>query len=220
LQIYWWICQWKKFENRSTFGEVMDNIVVPCFFDSQCSFSSNFLIAKFWPIFGRPFVKRFALCYRSVVCPGPVCPVCPVCPGCPSVLSVSDVRALWPNSWTDQDENWHAGRPTCMPSFILIRPTIFLFGEGSEVPIWRKVDWPRPTSIPITKWRLDPCSHLAATDMGRKLGGGAGSPSNTMWRGRGLPACQVSPWSVQPFGHSARTSQTDRQNRTDRTTVR
>ena len=26
----------KKNENRSTFGEVMDNIVVPCFFDSQC----------------------------------------------------------------------------------------------------------------------------------------------------------------------------------------
>jgi len=26
----------KKFENRSTFGEVMDNNVVPCFFDSQC----------------------------------------------------------------------------------------------------------------------------------------------------------------------------------------
>jgi len=28
----------KKFENRSTFGEVMDNIIVDCFFfDSQCS---------------------------------------------------------------------------------------------------------------------------------------------------------------------------------------
>jgi len=26
----------KKFENRLTFGEVMDNIVVPCFFYSQC----------------------------------------------------------------------------------------------------------------------------------------------------------------------------------------
>ena len=26
----------KKFENRSTFGEIMYNIVVPCFFDSQC----------------------------------------------------------------------------------------------------------------------------------------------------------------------------------------
>jgi len=48
-------------------------------------------------VFGRPFVKRFALCYRSVSCP-----VCPVC----------DVRALWPNGWTDQDETWHAGRPT------------------------------------------------------------------------------------------------------------
>ena len=30
-----------------------------------------------------------------------VCPVCPVC----------DVRALWPNGWTDQDETWHASRP-------------------------------------------------------------------------------------------------------------
>jgi len=25
-------------ENRSTFDEVMDNIVVPCFFDSQCRY--------------------------------------------------------------------------------------------------------------------------------------------------------------------------------------
>jgi len=29
------------------------------------------------------------------------CLSCPVC----------DVRALWPNGWTDQDETWHAGRP-------------------------------------------------------------------------------------------------------------
>ena len=28
---------------------------------------------------------------------------------CLSVLSVCDVRALWPNGWTDQDETWHAG---------------------------------------------------------------------------------------------------------------
>ena len=27
-----------------------------------------------------------------------------------SVLSVCDVRALWPNGSTDQDETWHAGR--------------------------------------------------------------------------------------------------------------
>jgi len=41
-------------------------------------------------IFGRPFVKRFALCYH---------PVCLVC----------DVGVLWPNAWTDQDETCHAG---------------------------------------------------------------------------------------------------------------
>ena len=46
-------------------------------------------------VFGRPFVKRFALGYRTVVLS-----VCPVC----------DVGVLWPNGWTDQDETWHAGR--------------------------------------------------------------------------------------------------------------
>ena len=45
----------------------------------------------------RPFVKRFSLCYRTVV------------------LSVSDVDVLWPNGWTDQDETWHAGRPRPWP---------------------------------------------------------------------------------------------------------
>jgi len=35
---------------------------------------------------GRPFVKRFALCYGTVVCLS-----CPVC-------------ILWPNVWMDQDE--------------------------------------------------------------------------------------------------------------------
>jgi len=39
-------------------------------------------------IFGRPFVKRFALCYWTVVCP---------------VLSVCDVGVLWSNGWMDQD---------------------------------------------------------------------------------------------------------------------
>ena len=31
LQIYLWICQWKNFENQSTFGEVMGKIIVLCF---------------------------------------------------------------------------------------------------------------------------------------------------------------------------------------------
>ena len=45
------------------------------------------------PIFGRPFVKRFALCHRTVVCLS-VYPVlsCPVC----------GVGVLLPNGWTDR----------------------------------------------------------------------------------------------------------------------
>jgi len=46
-------------------------------------------------------VKRFALCYQTVVYLS-----CPVC------------RALWPNGWTDPDETWHEGRlppwPQCV----------------------------------------------------------------------------------------------------------
>ena len=45
-------------------------------------------------VFGRLFVKRFALYYQTVVCP-----VCSVC----------DVGVLWPNGSMDQDETWHAG---------------------------------------------------------------------------------------------------------------
>ena len=52
-------------------------------------------------VFGRPFVKRFALCQRTVV----YLSVCPVC----------DVGVLWPNGWIDQDETWHAGRPRPRP---------------------------------------------------------------------------------------------------------
>ena len=51
-------------------------------------------------VFGRPFVKRFALCYRTVVLS-----VCPVC----------NVGVLWPNGWMDQDETWHEGRPPPRP---------------------------------------------------------------------------------------------------------
>jgi len=58
--------------------------------------------------FGRPFIKRFALYYRSVVL---------------SVLFVCDVRALLPNGWTDQDETWHTGRPRPWPHCVRWRPS-------------------------------------------------------------------------------------------------
>ena len=48
-------------------------------------------------VFGRPFVKRFALCYRTVVLS-----VCPVC---------GDVGVLWLNGWMDQHEIWHGSKP-------------------------------------------------------------------------------------------------------------
>ena len=53
--------------------------------------------------------ERFALCYRTVVCL--------------SVLSVCNVRALWPNGWTDQDETWHAGRPRSWPHCVRWGPS-------------------------------------------------------------------------------------------------
>jgi len=58
------------------------------------------------PFIGRLFVKRFALCYRSVVC-----------------LSVCNVRALWPIAWTDQDETQHAGWPQPWPHCVRWGPS-------------------------------------------------------------------------------------------------
>jgi len=43
-------------------------------------------------ILGQPLVKRFVLCYGTVV------------------LSVSNVGVLWPNGWMDQDTTWYGGR--------------------------------------------------------------------------------------------------------------
>jgi len=43
---------------------------------------------------------------------------------CLSVCPVCNVRALWPNGWTDQDETWHAGR-------LSPRPHCVRWGPGS-----------------------------------------------------------------------------------------
>jgi len=58
---------------------------------------------------GRPFVKWFALCYRTVVLS--------VC------LSVCNVGVLWPNGWMDQDETWRGGRPRLRPHCVRWRPS-------------------------------------------------------------------------------------------------
>jgi len=66
-------------------------------------------------IFGRPFVKRFALCYQTVVCLSyPVClSVCPVC----------DVGVLWPNGSMDENATWYGGRPRLRRHYVRWGPS-------------------------------------------------------------------------------------------------
>jgi len=54
---------------------------------------------------------RHMLSVRCLSCLS--CPVCPVC----------DVRALWLNGWTDQDQTWHAGRPQPWPHCVRWGPS-------------------------------------------------------------------------------------------------
>jgi len=77
--------------------------------------------------FGRPFVKRFALCYRTVgVCP------------------VYNAGVLWPNGWMDQDETRRAGRFWPRPHCVRWRPSS-PFPKGAQPdnswPIYVVAKW-------------------------------------------------------------------------------
>jgi len=74
-----------------------------------------------------------------------------------------------------------------------LRPTSVLSDILIHAAIWPQQIWAKNMGgcAPFGEWELGP--HL--TQCGQ---------------GRGLPACQVSSWSVQPFGHSAQTLQTVR----------
>ena len=89
-------------------------------------YTINFLTFRAYicVIFGRPFVKRFALCYQTVVC----LVVCPV-------LSVCNVGVLWPSGWMDQDETWLAGRSRLWPHFVIWGP-ISITPKGPQPPIF------------------------------------------------------------------------------------
>jgi len=57
--------------------------------------------------------------------------------------------------------------------------------------------------------------------MGQELGGGCAPFGEGTWLhltqcSRGLPPCQVSSWSIQPFGHNTPTSQTLQTDRIQR----
>jgi len=80
---------------------------------------------------GRPFVKRFALSYRTVVCLS-----CPVC----------NVGGLWPSGWMDQDETWHRGRSRLWPHCVR-------WGPNSPPPKRSTAAAPAPTFFgPCLLW--------------------------------------------------------------------
>jgi len=77
-------------------------------------------------LFGRPFTKRFYLCYQTVVCLS--CLSSPVL-SCP----VYDVGVLWPNGWMDQYATWHAGRARPWPHCVV----------GTQLPLPKRRHSPR-----------------------------------------------------------------------------
>jgi len=54
---------------------------------------------------------------------------------CLSVCPVCDVRALWPNGWTNQDETWHESRPRPWPHCVRWGPSS-PSPKGAQPPIF------------------------------------------------------------------------------------
>ena len=75
-----------------------------------------------WPVFGRPFVKRFALCYQSVVCP--------VCLSC-LWRSCTVAKRLDGSRW-----NLDADRPRPWPHCVRWGPSSPLPMGHSPLPIF------------------------------------------------------------------------------------
>ena len=96
-------------------------------------------------------------------------------------------------SWVPSNAVWPGPRSISVPSGILIRPAVW--------PQWTWAEnW----------WGLCPL-----------FGGKGWSPCNSKSLGPGLPPCQVSSWSTQPFSYNTptlQTAQTDRQDRQARRT--
>ena len=93
-------------------------------------------------VFGRPFVKRFALYAIRPLSVLSVClSVCPVC----------DVGVLWQNGWMDQDETWHAGRPRPWPHCVR-------WGSSFPPPKGHTPNF-RPISV-VAKWLDESRCHL------------------------------------------------------------
>ena len=86
-------------------------------------------------VFGQPFVKQFALCYRTIVL---------------SCLSVCNVGVLWPNSWMDQDETSRAGRPWPCPRCVSWGPSCLSPKKGQSPQFLAHVYCGQRSSISAT----------------------------------------------------------------------
>jgi len=150
--------------------------------------SSNSCIIKHLilsTVLGRAFVKRFALCYRTVVL---------------SVLSVSDVGVLWPNGWIDQNETWHGGRFRLRPGHTVLdgdpAPS-----KGAQSPIFG----PRllcqtagRIKMPLrTEFSLGPCDNVLGGDSVLPPGAKRGSSPATF---RPMYCGRTAGWMKMPLG--------------------
>jgi len=160
-------------------------------------------------VFGRPFVKWFALCYCTIVCLC-VCPVLSVmlvyC-ACP-VLSVTLMYCGQAVGWLQMKLGMQAlaklrgicpllGRGDGSPSntmLLRLRPTSLLSGILIHPAIWPQQIWAK-------NWRAVPLR-----------GRGPGSPSNTMWPGP-RPTCMPSFILIHPTVWPQYTNVTDRTHR-------
>jgi len=121
------------------------NLLNTCFLGSTRVYNPNGISIGFGSaIFGRPFVKRFALCYRAVV------------------LSVCNPGVLWPNGSMDQDKTWHKSRPRTRPHYVTWRPS-FPSPKGAQPPIFGPyLLWPNGWMEQDATWyggRLRPRPH-------------------------------------------------------------
>jgi len=81
----------------------------------RCSETSGLKVR----IFGRSFVKRFAICYQTEFCL--------------SVVPVCNVGVFWPNGWMDQDETWYGERSRPWPQSVRWGPS-YLSPKGAQRP--------------------------------------------------------------------------------------
>jgi len=106
LQIYYWICQWKNFENQSTFGEVMGNIIVACFLLTHgvvCINGKPYRQYKYRASTSTRWHFTFVLCCHS-----------------------NEIRALIANM---PNRAQLGGNPTILPSYIQVH-AVWECGEG------------------------------------------------------------------------------------------